>query len=148
MTVDFLEEHQIDYVAHDAIPYTSAGQTDVYAEIKAMGKFLPTKRTDNISTSDIITRILHDYNDFIRRNLERGVSPKELNISVFKEGEIWMEKNVEKFLQELKKNTFLQELKKSSSQVKGKFTASNLVLYRELEELHRRIITSIKESKP
>ena len=52
----FLDKHRIDYVAHDDIPYQSAGMDDVYAFVKQQGKFHATKRTDGISTSDLITR--------------------------------------------------------------------------------------------
>lgn len=81
---EFLDQHQIDYVAHDAEPYQSSESGDVYAFVKAQGKFLPTQRTDGISTSDLITRIVRDYDAYLRRNLERGVSAKELNISFLK----------------------------------------------------------------
>ena len=30
---------QIDFVAHDDLPYKSAGADDIYKEVKAMGKF-------------------------------------------------------------------------------------------------------------
>ena len=42
-TIDqaFLDEHQIDYVAHDEEPYMSAGSDDVYAGVKALGKSCP-----------------------------------------------------------------------------------------------------------
>lgn len=86
VTQQFLEEHQIDYVAHDAEPYQSKESGDVYAFVKEQGKFLPTKRTEGISTSDLITRIVRDYDAYLRRNLERGVSAKDLNISFFKVG--------------------------------------------------------------
>lgn len=56
----------------------------MYGFVKAQGKFIATRRTDGISTSDLITRIVKDYDSYLRRNLERGVSPKELNISFFK----------------------------------------------------------------
>ena len=56
ITAEFIEKHQIDYIAHDDIPYESAGQGDVYAFVKEMGKFLPTKRTVGVSTSELITR--------------------------------------------------------------------------------------------
>ncbi|KTG42055.1 hypothetical protein cypCar_00018405 [Cyprinus carpio] len=50
-----------DFVAHDDIPYTSAGSDDVYEHIKKAGMFAPTQRTEGISTSDIITRIEKKY---------------------------------------------------------------------------------------
>ena len=78
---EFLDKHQIDYVAHDDIPYQSEDSDDVYAFVKNAGRFIPTRRTEGVSTSDLITRIVRDYDAYVRRNLERGVSAKELNIS-------------------------------------------------------------------
>ena len=85
-TIDeaFLKTHQIDFVAHDDILYRSIDTEDVYKFVKDSGRFLATQRTPSISTSDIITRIVKDYDAYLRRNLERGISPKDLNISKFK----------------------------------------------------------------
>lgn len=96
VTQEFLDEYEIDYVAHDAEPYQSTESGDVYAFVKAQGRFLPTQRTEGISTSDLITRIVRDYDKFLRRNLERGVSAKELNISFLKEQTIKTQRNIEK----------------------------------------------------
>lgn len=49
-----------------------------------MGKFKETKRTSGISTSDIIMRIVKDYNQYVMRNLDRGYTRKELGVSYVK----------------------------------------------------------------
>ena len=56
----FLDEHAIDFVAHDALPYadTSGQSDDVYGFVKAIGRFRETQRTDGVSTSDLILRIV------------------------------------------------------------------------------------------
>lgn len=46
---EFLEEHKIDFVAHDEIPYVSDETHDIYAHIKARGMFVATERTEGIN---------------------------------------------------------------------------------------------------
>ena len=75
---------QIDFVAHDDLPYKSADHDDIYKEIKAMGRFLPTQRTEGISTSDLIARVIRNYDDYVRRNLKRGYTREEMNVSLIK----------------------------------------------------------------
>ena len=41
-TEKFLDKHDIDYVAHDDIPYEGCGLDDVYGEIKRIGRFKAT----------------------------------------------------------------------------------------------------------
>ncbi|KAI8104125.1 hypothetical protein M9434_002388 [Picochlorum sp. BPE23] len=83
-TIEFLDKHNIDYVAHDALPYVSGDHDDVYAEVKKAGRFAETKRTDGVSTSDLILRIIKDYNEYVLRNLSRGYSREELGVSLLK----------------------------------------------------------------
>lgn len=64
---------------------TSGAGNDVYEFVKAIGKFKETKRTEGISTSDIIMRIVKDYNQYVMRNLDRGYSRKDLGVSYVKE---------------------------------------------------------------
>ena len=42
ITIDFIREHNIHYVAHDDIPYTSVGQEDIYYDVKRLGMFRAT----------------------------------------------------------------------------------------------------------
>jgi choline-phosphate cytidylyltransferase len=79
----FLTSINVDFVAHDAIPYVVPGAEDCYKEIKEAGRFLPTLRTEGVSTSDLLVRILKDKDDYTERNLQKGYSRKQLNLSIF-----------------------------------------------------------------
>jgi choline-phosphate cytidylyltransferase len=81
ITEEFLNKHDIDYVAHD-----NDGEYS-YNIVKKMGKFKATKRNQYISTSDIIMRILKNYNIYVIRNLKRGFTTKDLGLSFIKDKE-------------------------------------------------------------
>lgn len=68
---DFIQRFQIDYVAHDEDPYAGGGHDDVYAYVKNQGKFIPTRRTPGISTSDLLERIVSGYR---RRDFDEKLS--------------------------------------------------------------------------
>lgn len=57
---------------------------NVFYQVKKLGKFKETQRTDGISTSDIIMRIVKDYNEYVMRNLARGYTREDLGVSYVK----------------------------------------------------------------
>ena len=71
-------------MAHDDAPYSSLGQDDIYKEVKARGKFVAIERTKGVSTTDLISRIVRNYDDYVCRNLARGYTAKELNVGFIK----------------------------------------------------------------
>jgi len=104
VTAPFLAKHSIDYVAHDDIPYGAAEGDDIYGEIKKLGKFLVTQRTEGVSTTGIITKIVRDYESYIARQLQRGQSRKELNISWLKKNELDIKRHVNEIRDSIKQN--------------------------------------------
>ena len=46
ITDEFLDTNQIDFVAHDEIPYVSEDSEDLYAPLKEKGMFIATERTE------------------------------------------------------------------------------------------------------
>ena len=99
ITMEFLEEMKIDFVAHDDLPYScgSGGTSgDIYKFVKEAGRFAATQRTEGISTSDLISRVVKDYDHYVRRNLSRGYSRKDLNVGFLKEKEIRIKARIER----------------------------------------------------
>ncbi|KAI0015172.1 choline-phosphate cytidylyltransferase [Xylariomycetidae sp. FL0641] len=118
VTPDFLKKHQIDYVAHDDIPYGAAEGDDIYAPIKKEGKFLVTQRTEGVSTTGIITKIVRDYEKYISRQLKRGTSRQELNVSWLKKNELDLKRHVQDLRDNIRANwtTTGQELSRELRQ--------------------------------
>uniref|UniRef100_A0A7I4AEI1 choline-phosphate cytidylyltransferase n=1 Tax=Physcomitrium patens TaxID=3218 RepID=A0A7I4AEI1_PHYPA len=104
ITQEFLDKHRIDYVAHDALPYADATGSgkDVYEFVKKAGRFRETNRTDGVSTSDLIMRIIKDYNEYVMRNLARGYTRKELGVSYVKEKQLRVNMGISKLKQKVK----------------------------------------------
>ncbi|KAL8787017.1 MAG: hypothetical protein Q9213_002453 [Squamulea squamosa] len=115
---EFLEEHKIDYVAHDDLPYGADEGDDIYAPIKKAGKFLVTQRTEGVSTTGIITKIVRDYEKYIARQFKRGTSRQELNVSWLKKNELDLKRHVNELRDSVRNNwsTTGQELTKELRQ--------------------------------
>ncbi|KAK8084755.1 cytidylyltransferase [Apiospora hydei] len=118
VTPDFLEKHQIDYVAHDDLPYGADEGDDIYKPIKEQGKFLVTQRTEGVSTTGIITKIVRDYEKYIARQFKRGTSRQELNVSWLKKNELDVKRHVQDLRDSIRTNwtTTGQELSKELRQ--------------------------------
>ena len=72
---------KIDFVCHDDIPYTTIESTDAYYIPKKMGKFKPTQRTQGISTTDVVGKILREKEQYYYRNMKRGATKEDLGLS-------------------------------------------------------------------
>lgn len=104
VSAEFLAQHRFDYVAHDDIPYGADEGDDIYKPIKEQGKFLVTQRTEGVSTTGIITKIVRDYEQYIARQLRRGTSRQELNISWLKKNELDLKRHVTELRDSIKTN--------------------------------------------
>ncbi|XP_049454153.1 choline-phosphate cytidylyltransferase A isoform X1 [Epinephelus fuscoguttatus] len=134
LTPEFLAKHRIDFVAHDDIPYSSAGSDDIYKHIKEAGMFAPTQRTEGISTSDIITRIVRDYDVYVRRNLQRGYTAKELNVSFINEKKYHLQERVDKVKRKVR------DVEEKSKEFVQKVEEKSIDLIQKWEEKSREFI--------
>jgi len=103
LTMEFLDKHHIDFVAHDDAPYSAGAKKnkddsgDIYLTVKKAGRFRATQRTEGVSTTDLIVRILQNYEDYVDRSLRRGVKPEDLNIGHMKANSIQMKKRLQRW---------------------------------------------------
>ena len=81
INLEYLDKLGCKYIAHDPEPYPYNNIDDVYGQFKKANRFLATKRTEGISTTDLINRILIDYDRYVERNVKKGLKPKDMNIT-------------------------------------------------------------------
>jgi len=126
VTIDFLDKHNIDFIVHGQdISYDENGE-DCYKDMKRLGRYRTIQRTEGISTSDIIKTIVCDYDDYLRRNLKRGYTRKQLNISFIKEQRIKVGDKIKKY-KDLSTNFIKSWKGKSEELVSGFLTKFNKI---------------------
>lgn len=125
----YITKHKIDFIAHDDEPYGTDDCNDIYAPWKAKGMFVATQRTEGVSTSDIVSRIVRDYDMYVRRNLARGYTAKDLNISYLSEKKIRLQNK-------------MHELKDKSKKVFDNLGERRVDMIQKWEEKSREFIES------
>ena len=80
-SMDFMRQHNIDFIARDDEPYPMGDNPDIFQEARDAGVFLAVIRTEDVSTSDYIARVICEYDRFLQRNLARGYSREDLGIT-------------------------------------------------------------------
>ena len=62
LSIEWLQKNNVHYICHDDLPWSTFG-VDIYYPFKKIGMFRATTRSLDLSTSDIVLRILrqHDY---------------------------------------------------------------------------------------
>jgi len=78
LTDEHMRKWDIDYVAHDDEPYPGVdGAVDVFGFLKEQGKLIPTRRTPDVSTTEVLGRVVERYQSGdLDRKLERMGRPE------------------------------------------------------------------------
>lgn len=108
-TIEYVDKIGGHYMAHDAAPYKFGDIEDVYGEFKINNRFIATTRTEGISTTDIINKIIMDYDVYVKRAIKKNTPIDELNLNTatyikYKSYEIG--DKVKNFITEVAKNVY------------------------------------------
>ena len=82
--IKYLDKLGCKYIARDSDPYPCGEIDDMYAPFKKANRFLTTKRIGTISTTDLISRVIVNYDNYIEESIEKGFKPRDLGISEIK----------------------------------------------------------------
>lgn len=85
ITEDFMKrlftEHKIDYIIHGDDPCLLADGTDAYALAKQAGRYKQIKRTEGVSSTDIVGRILSSAKSFSQERSNSSLPGKDDNMN-------------------------------------------------------------------
>ena len=84
-SIEFLDQRGISKIAHDDVPYSADGSEDIYMKFKKRDRFLPTLRTEGISTTDLIVKLISERDKFRTYLLKNDVPRDKLGLSFITE---------------------------------------------------------------
>jgi len=133
----FLDQHQIDFVAHGEDPCYDSEGNDVYAFVKGAGRYRYVKRTEGISTSDLIMRIVRNYDAYVRRNLKKGYSFDDMNVGLMKRSQIQLENKAHKIQEQAAKQIEIakEEIEELTEELKEGVVHIKEMVQEETEEM-------------
>ncbi|CAN1327820.1 Choline-phosphate cytidylyltransferase 1 [Linum perenne] len=105
------DQERYESLRHCSYADASGAANDVYDFVKKAGKFKETQRSEGISTSDVIMRIVKDYNEYVTRNLARGYTRKDLGVSYVKEKRLRVNMGLKRLRENVKKHREIVEEK-------------------------------------
>lgn len=123
VTPSFLKTYSIDILIHgpDDEPSVKTGlRNSILSRFPSQAalqtnnlktQYICLERTEGISTSIIISRIVRDFDGYVLRNLSKGVDRKDMNISLFTEKVMKAENTVKNVSKNLKMINDLQNFK-------------------------------------
>jgi len=60
------------------------GERVLYSELDEQGRFLAVPRTEGVSSAMILTRVIGNYNAYLKRSVRSGVDMKQYNVSLLR----------------------------------------------------------------
>lgn len=135
----FLEKQNLDYVVHDDAPYAGE-EGDIYQPLRDRSQFIASQRTAGISTSSLIKNLLRQYDNFVRRNLKRGIKPEEMNISVFKANFLLFSERIDNLFKSPAVSVFIKKFKKVNKDFRKFRNQVNSVLKEDVDVLRSEVL--------
>ena len=79
--IEYLDKLKCKYIARDSNQYPWGDINDMYEPFKKANRFLSTKRIGSISTTDLINRVLSNYDYYVKKCVKNGYKYKVIGMS-------------------------------------------------------------------